>query len=827
MNFRKLSIAALFLTTSGTLMYAQEKNDTVKNEKKIEGVIIKGSTKKGTEANLINMQKKSVEVIERVGSVQLTKQGVGNASAAVTKATGTLKQEGSGQIFVRGLGDRYNTTTLNGLPIPSDDPEFKNIDLEIFKTSMIEYISLDKVYNPKLYGDFGGANINIVSKEYTGKPYFKVGLGSSLNMQTYNKDNFKLQDGAPGFFGYKTTSFNRSNPGTIYPFTSKWNFKNAQNPFNTNLDFETGARFGKFSVFAYAGFDNNYEYSAGNESFFTSAGTANKDYQVERYQYETNTTALVNLAYKLNSNNKLTFTSNYIHSSSQIARFFEGYNFDSDNNVIINRGDNKITDTWINQLVGNHKFGKGWEADWAIGYNKLNSKRPDRLQNTMLADSKIIIAGSAVDNHRYFDELIDDTFLGYLHLSKTFDKFKVNFGYDGSYKNRTFDYTSIGIKYGFNPYDTQIVLDPNNIDAFFNSQNSSLYQFSYLTFRPTDNTLYKPWGYDIKQHLHSGYANVDYNISDRFVVQVGARFDYINWDMNWADPLETDKKQKNYSKFLPAVNAKYSLNDKTNLRLSLSKTYTLPQPKELIPIAYYDVTTNVYGNPNLKPSDNYNVDLKWEYFPNTGEVISLTAFGKYIQNPIARTTYSTAASSDMSYFNIANWGYIAGAEAEFRKDIYGWGNSKLYTFINATYMHSEQELKTADELAAENNGKRAEFSGQTKDDIQGAADFIANANLGYNYKWDNNTVDFVVSYSYVGKNLYALGTNNTGNFYELSRNVLDANLNFTLNNIGIGVNVRNILNPDYKIDQINKAGTFVHKNYTKGRLIGLNLSYKF
>ena len=828
MKAKTISISALFLCMSTTMLLAQNSTDTLKTEKKIDEVKIIGTSKKGAEANIISTQRKSVEVIERVGAVQLQKQGVGNASAAVTKATGTLKQDGSGQIFVRGLGDRYNTTTLNGLPIPSDDPEMKNIDLEIFKTSMIEYISLDKVYNPKFYGDFGGANVNIVSKEHTGKPYFKVGLGSSLNMQTFDKGNFKLQDGAPGFFGYKTATFNKSNPGVAYPFTTKWNFKDAQNPINSNMDFETGARFGKFSVFAYAGFENNYEYSSGNESFFFADGRANKDYEVERFQYDTNTTALVNLAYRINSNNKLTFTSNYIHSSSQVARFFEGYNFDVDNSVIINRGDNKITDTWINQLVGNHKIGKSWEADWAVGYNKLNSKRPDRLQNTMLADSKIIIAGSAVDNHRYFDELIDDTFLGYLHFNKKFDKFKVNFGYDGSYKNRTFDYTSIGIKYGFNPYDTQIVLDPNNIDGFFNAQNSSLYQFSYQTFRGSSN-LYTPWGYDIKQNLHSGFANVDYNISDRFVVQVGGRFDYINWDMNWRDPLNSDKKQKSYSKFLPAVNTKYSVSDKTNLRLSLSKTYTLPQPKELIPIAYYDITTNVYGNPNLAPSDNYNVDLKWEYFPNAGEVISLTAFGKYIQNPIARTTFSTAASSDMTYFNIANWGYIAGAEAEFRKDIYQWGYSKLYTFINATYMHSQQELKTADELAAENEGKRAEFSGQEKDDIQGVADFIANANLGYNFKWNNNdnALDFVVSYSYVGKNLYAIGTNNTGNFYELSRNILDANINFTLKNIGIGLNVRNILNPDFKIDQVNNAGTFIHKNYTRGRLVGLNLSYKF
>jgi outer membrane receptor protein involved in Fe transport len=88
-------------------------------------------------------------------------------------------------------------------------------------------------------------------------------------------------------------------------------------------------------------------------------------------------------------------------------------------------------------------------------------------------------------------------------------------------------------------------------------------------------------------------------------LQAGARFDYINFDNAWNDILDTNKKTKQYNKFLPAINAKYSINDRQNLRFAASKTYTLPQPKELIPIAYYDVTTNIYGNPYLYPSDNY------------------------------------------------------------------------------------------------------------------------------------------------------------------------------------------------------------------------------
>ncbi|WP_292010455.1 TonB-dependent receptor [Chryseobacterium sp.] len=823
MNFRKLSIAVLFLSASGSVLYAQEtKKDTIKNEKKIEGVTIKGTTKKGSESNIINLQKRSVEVIERVGSVQLAKQGVGDAATAVTKATGTQKQEGSGQIFVRGLGDRYNSTTLNGLPIPSDDPEFKNINLEIFKTSMVEYISLDKVYNPKFSGDFGGANVNIASKEHSGKPYFKIGIGSSINLQTFDKGNFKLQDGGPGFFGYKTSTFIKGNPYQTYPFKTKWNFKNADNPFNSDMNIEGGASFGKFSLFGYAGYENSYEYSEGQEGFFFANGLPNKDYSdVQRSNYKTNTTALVNLGYKINSNNKINFNSNYIHSSDQTVRIYKGYAYDVDRNVIINRGDNKITTTWINQLFGTHKIAESWTADWALGYNMLNSKRPDRLQNTIDAENFNLLAGSAINNHRYFDELKDNTVLGHAYLTKSFDKFKVTVGYDGSYKDRKFDNTTIGMNFNF-----ITPVDPENIDGFINAGNNSL--FTYQTFQPSQR-LFTPFFYTIKQNLQSGFANVDINLSDKFIVQVGGRYDFIDLQTRWNDAVMGEgKKNKTYNKFLPALNAKYSINDKQNVRLSFSKTYTLPQAKELIPIAYYDVTSNVYGNQYLYPSDNYNLDLKWELFPKSGEVLSITAFGKYIQNPIARTTYSTSAPSDMSYFNIANWGYIYGAELEFRKDLYSWSNSKLYTFLNGTFMQSQQELKSEAEFSKENNGKIAQFSGQDKDDIQGVANFLANVNLGYNYKWANdNSVDFVVSYSYVGKNLYALGTNNTGNFYELARNILDANVNFSLKQIGIGISAKNLLNPHYKIEQSNGAGVFVHRDYTKGRQIGLNLSYKF
>lgn len=822
MRVSKLSIGAVFLIGAVPAVYAQTGSDTMPNESRIEAVVIQGNTRKGTENNIINLQRKSVEVIERVGSTQLEKQGISNAATAVTKATGTQKQEGSGQIIIRGLGDRYNGTTMNGLVIPSDNPELKNINLEIFKTSIIEYIALDKVYHPRLSGDFGGANINIVSKEHIGRPYLKLGIGSAVNLQTFDKGNFKLQDGGPGFFGYKKASFDKGNPYTNYPFSTNWNFKNADNPFNSSMDIEGGVSFGKLSVFGYAGFDNSYVYSQGQEGWYDSTGDAMKRLEVERFTYSTNNTALLNLAYKFNGRNRIGFTSNFIHTSKQDARFFNGYMREIGGNVYINRGDNKITSTLINQLYGNHKFKDTWSADWGVGYNIMDSQRPDRLQNTIDQTNNIFITGSAINNHRYFDELNDKTLNGFLTLTKSFDNLKVNFGYNGLYKDRTFDNTTIGLN-----FTMQTTVDHNNVDGVINPANNGI--IIYNTFRP-DNSRYLPFNYSLEQNVQSGFVNLDYQFSDRLVVQAGGRFDYVNLNSNWDDSiLGIGQKKQTYNKFLPALNAKYSLTDRQNIRLSASKTYTLPQPKELVPISYYDVTTNVYGNPNLRPSDNYNVDLKWEWFAKPGEVISLTAFGKYLLDPIARTTYSTAASSDMTYFNIANWGYVIGAEVELRKDLYDWDHSKFYTFLNATYMHSDQELKSEEEFIAENNGKVIQFNGQSNDKVQGVADLLANVNLGYHQKLGTGkaSMDFVVTYSYVGKSLFALGTNMIGNFYENPVHLLDANLKFEFDRIGVGITARNLVNSENKIEQVIKGAGYTHRNYTKGRELGVSLSYKF
>lgn len=856
MNFRKLSIAVLFLTTSGTLLYAQEKNDTVKNEKKIEGVVIQGTTKKGGEANIISVQRKSVEVIERVGSVQLEKQGVGDVSVAVTKATGSQKQEGSGQIFIRGLGDRNNSTTINGLQVPSNDPMYKNIDLSIIKTDMIDFIGLEKVYNPRLWGDMSGANVDIVTKIYTGRPYFKVNLGSSVNFNAINQDNYLLQDG-PNFFG--STQLKKPSKNSVisngYAFKTSWKDQQVNNPFNSALSFDFGTNFkigdqGRLSIFGFGGFDNSYEYFTGT----TGGAYDGQDNPLrlyndaEEFKYSTNTTGLININYKLNSNHNINLSSNYIHTTEQRLGNYSGYNRDYYDNDVnqeryvtqLRRATYRTNDLLVNQLRGEHTLSEPLKISWNLGYNRLDSRRPDRQQNVTVLDKQenynFFASSNPGANNRYFDRLLENDFVGDLHADYKLGDAKITLGYSGRYKDSEFKAT----QYNFRilPAQGTYYVDPNNYDSFFNLGN---YQaggfFDIVTFRGdikfNPDTALAPQTFTSEVMNHAGYVNIDYKFSEKLMVQAGVRYESLMQKLTYNTAVQQGNRDKDYNKILPAFNIKYSINDKHNLRLAASKTYTNPLLLEIAPYQYEDVDETLAGNQSNYLADNYNVDLKWEWFPKKNELISLTAFGKQIKNPLAKITINSSANLT-SVVNVGDNGRVFGLEAEIRKDIYDSGKTRLYTFMNGTYLNTEMDLD-GEKVRRENFGiGESNYTTsflKDKDKLQGASEFLANVNLGVEQKFGNkNTADFVVSYSYISDNIYAIGFQSRGNMVDKAFSTLDTTLKFKLGNgLGFSLTGRNLLNPYFtRVQDNTESGKeLISKKYKRGAGVGASVSYEF
>ena len=160
----------------------------------LSDVVVVAKKNRENENMALLEQQKAVIAVQSVSVKELSRKGVSDAEGAVTKVTGISKQDGVKNVFVRRLGDRYNTTTFNGFPVPSEDPEYKNISLDFFGTDLIQSVGVNKAFTAGNGGDVGGANIDISSKELVGDGYISANVSAGVNTQTLSSDFFQLPD---------------------------------------------------------------------------------------------------------------------------------------------------------------------------------------------------------------------------------------------------------------------------------------------------------------------------------------------------------------------------------------------------------------------------------------------------------------------------------------------------------------------------------------------------------------------------------------------------------------------------------------------------------
>lgn len=813
---------------------------------KLDDVVVKATAPNREKETAILLDQKNALVFKQsIGAQEMARKGVSDVATAVTKTTGITKQEGSGNIFVRGLGDRYNSTTMNGMPIPSNDPEKKNINLDIFSTEILEYVSIDKVYNSRLYGDFAGGNVDIISKDYKGKGFLKIDIGSKVNSNAVGNTNFSLQKGINSFgFGSATIP---TNPLSSYNYNSL--NLDTKSPIASSVGISTGNSFtlgteSKLNVFATVVFGNDF--SSRTEGSAKGAvngnGVINKNF--DNYtldSYNTNFTAMLNLGYKINNHNKLSFNSVFINTSSLSKEEYTGFIVDIANNGngLIRRNKYEKNSLWINQLLGDHKLSDRSNFNWGLSLNTIDGNMPDRNQNIFRKEPTgyVLSSISAPDNHRYFQKLQETEAAANMVVDYKFRqtgegeyKGKFTLGYNGRIKNRDFEATQFNFKANASAANT--IVDPNNLDLFYNQINLSNNLFQITTFRGNDqvaNAL-DPQTYSGEQFINGGYLNTEYNFG-KLTGVLGLRGEYVFQKINWNTQLDPSGGKDELEKiaFLPSLTLKYELNDKQNLRFGFSKTYTLPQFKERALFVYEDVTEVKVGNPDLYASDDYNFDLKWEYFPTADELISVTGFGKYILNPINEVTIASS-TNDISFINTGDYGYVAGAEIEYRKTIFNFdstNNQKLSGGLNASYLYSNQELSTSKVINETNYN--VVFT-DTKSKFTGASDLLLNADISYFKDWNNSESNLTatLAYTYFSDRVYAIGTNDRGNLVDKAFGSLDFITKIKWNKkMGLDVLVKNILDPKINRIQENALGDINVLSYKKGLNIGLNLNYQF
>src|SRR5690554_6092114 len=417
-----------------------------------EGVITIDN-RKASETALLGEQRKSLEIKLQIGSQELSRTGVGDVAAAVAKTSGISKQEGTNNVYVRGLGDRYNSTTLNGLPVPSNDPEKKNINLELFSTDIVEYISIDKTFSARNTGDFGGGNVDILSKDFKDDGLFEIILGAKINTNATSKGSDFLLPQGPSRMGYASYGV-PNNPLTGFNFENSLASKSAS-PIGGNFGLKGGKSFdvgneGRLNLFASANFDSGFQFREGLNQSLNTQGATLKSFHQEKATQTTNTTGMFNANYHINDRHNVAYNFLYINSSDLSRDVYTGTDRDFEgahDTHIVQRGTFTQNTVLINQLLGNHVVNEKLDFDWGLSYNTIESDMPDRMQNKLFhwndTDTYRLAQRTITDNHRYFQNLTEDEIAVNLGLNYKLgtdengnEKGKVTVGYNGRIKKR-------------------------------------------------------------------------------------------------------------------------------------------------------------------------------------------------------------------------------------------------------------------------------------------------------------------------------------------------------------------------------------------------------
>ncbi|MBD0824763.1 TonB-dependent receptor [Aestuariibaculum marinum] len=802
-------------------------------------VVITTTTKRESETALLLEQKKAVLIKESIGAERLSKIGVSDASAATEKISGVTKSEGSGDIYIRGLGDRYLSTTLNGLPIPSDDVNNKNINLNLFSTNIIENVGISKTYATSSYADQSSGNVDISSKGYSSKE-FDIQLSSGYNTNVLGKNGFKTSIVSED----ATFGFHKKKYALVDLITRQgWEPVNTKNIGNYGIKLSGGTKFDVFGkqvkLFAAGSHSKSYDYREGVFKSYRSNVLDNSFNDVEQYNTRTSSTGYVDLGLKLDDNNNIRLTSLSVNTSNdqvyEQGRNGEGYVFDQDpkeDGAFVRDQNFKQTTMLVNQLAGTHHISEKNELKWAGGFNYVFAQEPNRIRNEAnIFEEEGYVQYAHVGDYqqRKSSQKIEDTeYNAYISDAIEFGKldeddmspFKLHVGADFRQKDRVFSSQFIGVRArGFQVPD---------VDSFS------------LTFTPDnfENGLVLREGvadrYDADLNIMAGYANLDFGINKRFSGNAGVRFerDEINvlWDVN-NYVGRVGQTTKEYTGLYPSVNLKYELNEKQYLRLASSLTQTLPEFKEIAPFEYVSPTGRITrGTPTLEKSDVFNMDLKYELFPTKGELISATGFFKQIKNPI-NLAQSRGSSGVFEYQNTGDQAEVFGLELETRFDlIKNDEEESLLNFnANVTKMWFNQDLY-----------ENYQYKDVTETDLQGASDLILNGSLSYN---SNTEREFNASLTgnYSSDKIFALGSpedfDNSDVLYndqiiEKGFVTLDLVVSKEITeNLQIKFVGRNLLNPEIEQTQlIRDIPTGIETNetvqsYKKGSLLSLSLKY--
>ncbi|MDI9309826.1 MAG: TonB-dependent receptor [Limnohabitans sp.] len=831
----------------------------------MEDVVIKKSTNREKESVLLLEQKKAVEIKQTIGAQEMSRKGISDVEEGLTKITGISKVESRG-LFVRGLEDRYNTLLVNDLIVPSNNPFKKILPLDIFSTDIVSVIETYKTFNSNLYGDFAGGTFNIITSKNT-KSQTKISFGSGFTTNNNLREFFvsKDQSSTADFFGISGNeralpSLISSNRPSNYVMTTNEASNSFGAGFDVNKDhsalntsfgilqsdkFSFGNDKNSLNYLLSVNFDNKYQFRKGVDRFFdTQLGIYDNNLITTKYKYSTNTSILAALNYK---SKRISLTSNtfFLNATESMIQDQEGYtnaNFNQPT-TFIRLNELQQTKYLNSQLFGKIKLTQNERHNLKAGisFTRTNFELPDRKSfkgNRLDQDRLSISYGGNSISRQFLDFQGKIHVSGMMEYSWAFGKkeiskaHKFTLGYNG-YMNQMESNFRFLVSQPL-PQTTDGVYNINTLD---NELNSNI-RNNKFTYREGSNANYST---KLIEMVKAGYSDIAFKFGDKIDANIGIRVEQTEKLIKYRESGSFDdpfqKTKTNIIDILPAINAKYKISDNSNARIAASKTITRPVIMESYPLEFVNPDATIeQGNRNLQNSENYNVDLKYEIFPSSKQMFTATVFAKQINNPIERLFLFSAGSGGqiISYDN-SKKAILYGAEIEGILDLEKI-NSVLQNFslgANLTYMDSKVDIYLTKDGKNSPETIARDVSPSRK--LQGASSWIVNADLKYEKEFSKTWKSTMTAvYNRYSKRIYAVGTNNLDNYYEMPFDKLDFVWGNKFNEKwDLKFSIDNILNPYYKIEMGDKSRTTINekdltiRDFKRGVGFSFNLSYTF
>ena len=768
----------------------------------------------------------SAHAIENMGSKEMSLKGLSNAQESIAKFSGISIAE-AGQMIVRGLGDRYSSTTLNGLPIASPNPDNKLIPLDIFPASTIQNITVSKVYEAGSFADYSGAHVDISTSKGKSEDFLKLSFSTGGWFGTLF-DDFSQMDRKSLFVTPKLGKAAGTSDYSQFQEYSK-----TKSLFGTSFqvddgtalpDFNGGVSFGKNwkTRGGELGLLASASANSGNETLkdayyrtyeASSEGLAATESVYDSYTSKLDMAALVDLEYSFKKPSSIGLTFFFARNAMSsyqrrsLLDHLETYDLIGSNSV------SHFYSLKNLQLTGRHSLADGkWDLDWGMSYSGTSSDEPDRRQVMFSRGSDGSLGFfnlNQQETQRYFGNLSEDEVVADVRASRVLDDDKkIRFGLSAKDKSR--DFSTTRFYYNMKKI-TGAISDIGDMDQYLNDANIE----SGLV--GIDRKRHKRDSYNASNKIMAAFAEADLGFGERVFLNAGLRAEASDQGVKYNDDVEDRERHLKAFDLFPAVNIKYSVDGQSALRLALSRTITRPSFIEMAPFLYQESFggTQLRGNESLKNGYNWNVDLKYEYFADQSEdMFTLTGYFKYLDSPIERTQRLSGGAVEQTFQNADN-GLAAGIEAEFRKEIV----KDLSISGNASYIFTNVKLP---ESGAYTNKERT---------LQGASPYLINADISYTPTLrDGKSIGLALIYSVQGPRIHAVGILGLGDEKQMPFHSLDFSGTCKINkNLSVRLGLRNILNSSVRFTQeIPAAGRTVDaEGWRLGTGADLGITYNF